>query len=200
MKKLIRKIMAIPSQLYNYVILNYYHVRYHDTLHINGKIRCVSNSRNGIILGENVKINSGFNVNPIGGDTRTFLFAKGDGKIIIGNNVGISNSTIFSTSQIVIEDNVIIGGSSKIYDTDFHPLEYEARMNNAAASKKGVLIKEGAFIGAHTIILKGVTIGKHSIIGAGAVVTKEVPDNEIWGGKPAHFLRHINEVIESEKD
>lgn len=200
MKNLIRKIMAIPSKIYNYVILNYYHVTHLDSLHINGKIGCVANSKNGISFGKNVKINSGPNTNPIGGDTRTFLFAKGKGQIIIGNNVGISNSTIFATSKIVIEDNVIIGGSCKIYDTDFHPLEYEARMTNSDANKKDVLIKEGAFIGAHTIILKGVTIGKRSVIGAGSVVTKNVPDNEIWGGNPAHFLKHINEVVETEKN
>ena len=57
---------------------------------------------------------------------------------------------------------------------------------------KPVLIKEGAFIGAHAIILKGVTIGKRSVIGAGAVVTKDVPDNQIWAGNPAGFLKNVS--------
>ena len=55
-----------------------------------------------------------------------------------------------------------------------------------------ILIKEGAFIGAHAIILKGVTIGRHSVIGAGAVVTKNVPDNEVWAGNPAKFVKKLS--------
>lgn len=52
-----------------------------------------------------------------------------------------------------------------------------------------VRIKEGAFIGISTIILKPVTIGKNAIIGAGSVVTKDIPDNEVWAGNPAKFIK-----------
>lgn len=63
-------------------------------------------------------------------------------------------------------------------------------------SKKGrvwkfgnVHLKEGAFLGAGTIVCAPVTIGKWSIVGAGSVVTKNIPDYEIWGGNPAHFIK-----------
>ena len=54
-----------------------------------------------------------------------------------------------------------------------------------------VVIKDGAFIGAHCIILKGVSIGEKSVVGAGSVVTKSIPDGEIWAGNPAKFIRRI---------
>ncbi|MCD7824200.1 MAG: hypothetical protein LUG86_09355 [Oscillospiraceae bacterium] len=54
-----------------------------------------------------------------------------------------------------------------------------------------VAVGNGAFIGAHTIILKGVTVGEKSIVGAGSVVTKSIPDGEIWAGNPAHFIRKV---------
>lgn len=54
---------------------------------------------------------------------------------------------------------------------------------------RAVTIREGAFIGAHCVILKGVTIGKNAVVGAGSVVTKSIPDNEIWAGNPAKFIR-----------
>ena len=54
-----------------------------------------------------------------------------------------------------------------------------------------VKIEDNAFVGARSMILKGITIGKNSIIGAGSVVTKSVPENEIWAGNPARFVRKI---------
>ena len=54
-----------------------------------------------------------------------------------------------------------------------------------------VKIEDNAFVGARSMILRGITIGKYSIIGAGSVVTKSVPENEIWAGNPARFVRKI---------
>ena len=57
--------------------------------------------------------------------------------------------------------------------------------------KAEVRIKEGAFIGVNTIITKPVTIGKYSVVGAGSVVTKDIPDYEVWAGNPAKFIKSI---------
>lgn len=146
-----------------------------------------------IKLGDYVTINSCLESNPIGGDTKSVLFAKNDGKIVIGIRVGISNSAIVAIDNISIEDNVFIGGGCRIYDHDFHSLEYEDRVigTDSNVLSAPVQIKEGAFIGAGSIILKGVTIGCHSVIGAGSVVAKDVPNNEIWAGNPARFIKSI---------
>lgn len=190
-KNIIKGIFGFPDLVYNKIILLYRHVNYGKNLRINGRIFCVSNSKDGIIIGDNVSINSNRASNPIGGDTKTTLFAKGSGKIRIGNNCGLSNVTLFSMESIKIGNNVKIGGSCKIYDTDFHWLDLERRLTETGSVTKPVEIKDGAFVGAHTIILKGVTIGEGSIIGAGSVVTKSVPDGEIWGGNPARFIRKV---------
>lgn len=52
-----------------------------------------------------------------------------------------------------------------------------------------VYIGDSVFIGANTIIAKNVTIGHNVMIGAGSVVTKNIPDNEVWAGNPAKFIR-----------
>ena len=54
-----------------------------------------------------------------------------------------------------------------------------------------MIIKDNVFIGARCLILKGVVVGENSIIGAGSVVTKNIPDNEIWAGNPAKFIKAL---------
>ena len=85
----------------------------------------------------------------------------------------------------------MLGADVKIWDTDFHPVNYNDRMRNLAGAARPVHIKEGVFVGACSIVLKGVTIGEHSVIGAGSVVTHDIPPNEVWAGNPAVFVRKI---------
>lgn len=146
------------------------------------------------IIGKNFVMNNGIKGNPIGSYRRCTFFVDRNAELIIGDNVGISQTALISHKLIRIGNNVKIGGGVCIYDTDFHSLDPEVRkskddMKNRA--EKPVLIKDNAFIGAHSIILKGVTIGENSIIGAGSVVTRSVPDNQIWAGNPAKFIRNI---------
>lgn len=158
---------------------------------INGNVKIHGN---GIIeVGESVKINSSEPSNPIGGMTFTILASYDKGLLKIGNNVGMSNCAIVCREKIVIEDNVKIGGNVKIYDTDFHALDYDSRIEGASdiGAVKPITIKKGAFIGAHSVLLKGVTIGEKSVVGAGSIVTKSIPDGEIWAGNPAKFIKKI---------
>lgn len=155
-------------------------------LHINGPI-FIHGRKGCISFGDNCIIHSCHFFNPTSGFDHTHLYAAYGGTIRIGSNVGISHANIVSYQSIVIEDNVLIGSGVKIWDTDFHSIDYESRMQHPDTNVRSapIRIKEGAFIGACAIILKGVTIGKHAVIGAGSVVTKDVVDNEIWAGNPA---------------
>lgn len=98
-----------------------------------------------------------------------------------------------AANSITIRENVLIGGSCKFYDTDFHPIDMNDRLNDNKDEIKTapIEIQDNVFIGAHCIVLKGVTIGQGSVIGAGSVVTKSVPEREVWAGNPAHFIRKI---------
>jgi len=91
------------------------------------------------------------------------------GKIIIGNNVTISGKTIILSHD---GSDVVTG---KIH--------------------KGVTtIKDGAFIGLNAIVLTGVTIGSNAVVGAGSVVTKDIPNREIWAGNPAKKIGIVEHV------
>ena len=56
-------------------------------------------------------------------------------------------------------------------------------------TKGRVYIKEHAWIGARTIICQPVTIAKNSVVGAGFVATRDIPDNQVWAGNPARFIK-----------
>ena len=50
-----------------------------------------------------------------------------------------------------------------------------------------VTIGEGAVIGGGAVILPGIHLGSNAVLAAGALLTKDVPDNEVWIGNPAKF-------------
>ena len=182
--------MRLTDALYNRLLMKYYHVECGENFNCKGRL--LIQGHGSYRFGNNLTIYSKKTVNPIGGD-RTVLQTINGGRIIIGSRVGISHAVLCARSEIKIEDNVLVGAGVKIFDHDFHSLDYEERVKNGDkdVKTKPVLIKEGAFIGAHAIILKGVTVGRHSVIGAGAVVTSDIPDNEIWAGNPACFIRKV---------
>lgn len=183
MRQIIKMFLTISDKVYNILVFWWRQPVYDQYPLINGKLYLVSEKRK-IYFGKNVKINSCFRSNPIGGNTRTVLFAEPSAEIRIGNNVGISNSAFHAAKLISVGNNVMIGGDCKIYDTDFHSVKYEDRMQKPDIKVKSapVVIQDGVFIGTGSMILKGVTIGEKSVVAAGSIVTKQIPPHELWGG------------------
>lgn len=193
-KKKISSILGIHNKFYNYLLLKYKNVSYTSYPKINGRLFIRGQGK--IKLGENVVFNSEASANPIGGDVRMIIRVNPGALVKIGNNTGISNSAIICHNKITIGSHVKIGGSVKIYDTDFHSLEYNLRCDKKKdiPITKPIKIGDYCFIGAFSILLKGVSIGEKSIVGAGSVVTKSIPIGEIWAGNPAKFIKKISSL------
>ena len=122
-----------------------------------------------------------------------FNFSKPNSFIRIGDNVGISGSTLNATISITIGNNVLIGSGCLITDTDSHPVDYRERRAKVATTKSApIVIEDDVFIGARSIIIKGVTVGRGAVIGAGSVVTKDVPPFTIVAGNPAKVLKQLD--------
>lgn len=174
---------------FNYALLKYWGVKIYGSISTNGFMKVIN--MNKIEIGDNTRFISGYG-NYVGGECKVCLQTGENGNIKIGKNVGISNATIISQSSITIDNDVFIGGGTKIYDNDFHAIQLSERISNPTFIPSAPIhIMEGVFIGGHSIILKGVTIGKNSVIGAGSIVTKNIPSNEIWGGAPAKKIRSL---------
>ena len=181
------------DKLYNKLLFKYYNVSIGKDFRCKGKLLIQGHGK--YTIGNNANFISHKYVNPIGGDRIVLQTLNNSAEIKIGNNVGISHAVISSKKSIIIEDDVLIGSGTKLFDSDFHSINFEDRLNgdNDVISKE-IKIEKGVFIGADSIVLKGVTIGEHSIVGAGSVVTKSIPKNEIWAGNPAKFIKKMEEV------
>ena len=71
----------------------------------------------------------------------------------------------------------MITGSHDIDDPDF------------TADFKPIHVGHHCWIGTGATVLQGVNIGDGAVVAAGAVVTKDIPPYEIWGGVPAKCIR-----------
>ena len=146
-------------------------------------------------IGNGFQVSSGTMSNPMGRNIKACIRVGKDGVLTIGNNVGMSSMTLWCNDSITIGDNVKVGAMTIITDNDAHAMDPVLRANPKTdainAKHAPVVIKDNAFIGAMCFIGKGVTIGENSIVGAGSVVTKNIPDNEIWAGNPAKFIKKL---------
>lgn len=175
-------------------------IAFDSTYRLKGRIRIIRRpiylSGNGgkISIGKYFNANSKTTSNSIGLIQPCVInIYMPDSSVNIGDNVGISGSTINASKSISIGNNVLIGSGCIITDTDSHPLGIEDRLNGSQSSIKSspIIICNNVFIGARSIILKGVTIGEWSVIGAGSVVSKNVPPYSVYAGNPAQFIKTI---------
>lgn len=156
-------------------------------------MKCFKNIKDGKIeIGKNFKCNNNFESNSIGLiQPCLFNISTPNSLLQIGNNVGISGSTINVKNKVVIGDNVLIGSGCLISDTDSHPLNWKDRAEKKEAARAAIVINRNAFIGARSIILKGVEIGEGAVVGAGSVVTKDIPPFTVACGNPARVVKSL---------
>lgn len=176
------------------LIMKLTNIKYGKRLLLKGIPIIFNKNRAKLIIGDNVTIKSSFLSNLVGLYSRTIIVTRTpDAEINIGNNVGISGSTIYARKSITIGDNTLIGGNTKILDNDFHPIEAEARNLNIQEKieAKPIVIGKNCFIGCNTLILKGTVLGDGCVVGAGSVVSGRFNDNCVIAGNPAVVIKTL---------
>ena len=107
----------------------------------------------------------------------------------LGKNIVINSGCSFQDQGgIYIGDGTIIE-RNVIFTTLNHDLNPKSRGD---MWPKPIHIGKNVWIGAGAIILPGVNIGDNSVIAAGSVVTKNVPENSVYGGNPAKLIKNID--------
>ena len=116
-----------------------------------------------LIIGNNFYCVSGCCYNPIARNIRTSFCTEENAVIEIGDNVGISSSSIRAFERITIGNNVNI-----IIDSDAHSLNYEDRrdgtLDKQNRKSRPIVIEDDVLIGTRSIILKGVTVSLEQVL------------------------------------
>lgn len=131
-------------------------------------------------------------------DGPLYLKAESGGNINIGNRVFFNhNCSVTALGNVSIGDGCVIANNVVIVDHDHNIGESGVAKGFVVAD---VNIDDNVWIGANATILKGVHIGKGAVIAAGAVVNKDVPTYELWGGVPAKKIKELGNIEESKFD
>ena len=111
-------------------------------------------------------------------------------KIELGNNVQFGRGT-WVISDVIIGNDVLIAGNVVFAGKNDHRFDIVGcTMWDAPRGEDSpTIVGNDVWIGTNSIIVGGVNIGDGVIIAAGAVVTKDIPAYEIWGGNPAKKIR-----------
>jgi len=142
------------------------------------------------LLGRNVVIHHPEQVNlygcRIGDNCKIASFVEIQRGVVLGNNVKVEPFAFIPTG-VIIEDGAFVG-PHVCFTNDRYPAAVGPDGELLTAEEWDVvptLVKRGAAIGAHAVILCGVTIGERALVGAGSVVTRDVPAGALVRGNPA---------------
>jgi len=117
------------------------------------------------------------------------------GNVVIGAHSYFNSGKIYSgvNSSVKIGEWCAIGYNVNIHAISHHPDYPTGPEDKRPLVEESISIGNNNWIGSNVFILPGVNIGSNCVIGANSVVNKDIPDNSIWGGIPAKFIRFKNE-------
>ena len=113
----------------------------------------------------------------------------------IGDRVGIRPyCTISAAESIVLEDDVIVGAYSSVYDSDHTFAQGRPNVMHNSLETAPVRIGRGTWLAERVAVLRGSNIGRCCIVGANSVVRGDIPDFSIAVGAPARIVGEVTGV------
>lgn len=106
----------------------------------------------------------------------------------LGRNCKVQNGALLYEG-LELEDGVFVG-PQVCFTNDLLPRAVNPDLSLKTESDWELgrtLVREGASVGAASVVVTGVTIGRWALVGAGSVVTHDVPDHALVFGQPARL-------------
>jgi len=112
----------------------------------------------------------------------------------VGDFVKI-NSFVYVCSGVTIEDRVMVA-AGVVFTNDRFPRAFVDGHEGLAPSEPNeetlrTTVREGATLGARSVIGAGLELGAYCMVGMGSVVTADVPAHALVYGNPARVMAHV---------
>ena len=131
----------------------------------------------------------------IGDNVRIDDFCILTGNIKIGSNIHIGCfDFLCGGNGIELEDFVQLSSRVSLYsandDYSGHSLVGPCISDEfkPGLQKGKILLKKHTLIGTNSVVMPGITTGEGCAIGAFSFVNNDIPEWEIWGGRPIKYL------------
>ena len=117
--------------------------------------------------------------------------------VVLGDNVKLQNyALVYEPARL--EDGVFIGPAA-VLTNDLYPrsVDLAGKLKRPADwDARGVVVREGASLGARVVVVPGRVIGRWAMVAAGAVVTRDVADYALVAGVPARQIGWVGRAGE----
>ena len=99
---------------------------------------------------------------------------------VLGDRVRVQGGA-YIANECIVWDDVFIGPNATLLNDKYPP-------SRDATKWAPVIVEARAVIGGGATVLPGVKVGENAVLAAGAVLTRDLPSDEVWAGNPAKFL------------
>lgn len=116
---------------------------------------------------------------------KTKVKIKNPWRLTIGDNTWIGESVwIDNLENVAIGNNVCLSQDAMLLtgNHDYTKSDFPYRLG-------GIVLEDGTWIGAKSVVCPGVTCRSHSILTVNSVATKELHQWSVYSGNPATFIR-----------
>ena len=100
--------------------------------------------------------------------------------VVMGDECRIQGGA-YIADGCILGNRVFVGPNATLLNDRYPP-------SGNKALWQPIIVHDGAVIGGNATVVPGCDIGKNSVLAAGAVLTKHLPEEEVWAGNPAKFM------------
>lgn len=132
-----------------------------------------------------------------------FVKMEGGAGLTIGRHVHVASFAHLNIGggELIIEDGAAVASGAAIVTGGNAPdsvsCSASAPIAEQVLHRGRVIMQKNSCIYVGVRVMPNVTIGEGARVLPGAVVTRDVPPFEVWGGVPAVFKRHRTDTVRS---